>query len=201
MRCSERFATLLTKNARIKIDSAKEEVIRKTVDDFFATIDAINELGRFDSILENRYAISEYSIVKPLSTLIYPSAVVVVSGSKYTDYLDRASNAYKFTEDGKGEVLSPAEFIEAQLYIYNIMKRSIAIDNDMSMVKREEKSVSTAEADNYAVNGSVTQMNSLWPIPITIDFIMTKYLLLPVDEEFIDEWFLQNFFNITLSSK
>lgn len=200
MRCSKQFTNLLIKNARIKIDSEKKEEICKTVDDFFATIDAINALGRYETVLSNHYSISEYSIVSKLSSFIYPSAVVVVSGAKHKDYLDRAFNAYKFTEDGKGEVLSPAEFIEAQLYIYNVLKRSIAIDKDMVSIKKEEKVVSSTEEPNFAINGSVTEMNSLWPIPITLDFIITKYLLLPVDDEFIGEWLLTYFFNTTLSS-
>lgn len=200
MRCSEIFATLLIKNARIKVDSTKEKTIREMVDNFFATIDAINALGRYDNVLSNYYSTIEYSIVKKLGSLIYPSASVVISGTKFTDYLDRAGKAFKFTKDGKGKVLSPAEFVEAQLYIYNVLKRSINTDSDMETVKREEKTIATAEVLNYAINGYVTEMNSLWPIPVTLEFIVDKYLLLPVDDEFIEEWFLENFFNKTLSS-
>lgn len=201
MRCSKNFATLLIKNARIKVDSTKEATIREIVDNFFATIDAMNQLGRYDNVLSNHYSVAEYSIVNALNSFIYPSSVVVISGAKFKDYLDRAGDAFKFTEDGQGRVLSPAEFVEAQLYIYNVLKRSINTDTDMVPVKRDEKTIASAEVDNYAINGYVTQMNSLWPIPVTLEFVVDKYLLLPVDEEFIDEWFLENFFNKTLSSK
>jgi hypothetical protein len=198
MRTVVSFNRILNQNIRVKINN--KDFMLESVDDLFTTIDAINALSRGEMTLSNNYMITQYEIHKYLESFIYPDSVVIVSGISNADYLDRDGEFYEFSDSDSGKILTPAEFREAQVYLLSLM-RVYAKDDDFVQVSRSEKILSEAEASNYSVQGKVPCENTLWPIPITVTIKKPKYLNVAIDDEFITEWLLNNFFNKVLSSK
>lgn len=198
MRAITNFKQLLNQNIRVKVNDKR--LMFKSIVDLFTTIDAINALLRGEMTLSNNYMITQYEIHKHLESFIYPDSVVIVSGISNEDYLDRDGEFYKFSDDDSGDILTPAEFREAQVYLLSLMK-IYTKDDDFVQVSKSEKILSSAEASNYSVQGKVPCENALWPIPITVTIKKQKYLNVAIDDEFITEWLLNNFFNKVLSSR
>lgn len=198
MRAIANFNRILNQNIRVRVNDT--DLMYKSIVDLFTTIDAINALSRGEMTLSNNYMITQYEIHKQLESFIYPDSVVIVSGISNADYLDRDGEFYKFSDDSSGNVLTPAEFRETQVYLLSLMK-VYAKDDDFAQVSRSEKILSEVDASHFSVQGKVPCENSLWPIPITINIKKQKYLNVAIDDEFIKEWLLESFFNKVLGSK
>lgn len=197
MRCSTIFFNLVTRNAKVRISKEIEDDLKVTNNNFWYTLDCINSRNRDEFILANGENVSRYRIPGFLSSLVFPSALTVTPGLKYTDYLDRG---FKFSEDDvKGTLLSPVAFEEAIIYLFNVDRITLKTE-DFSEIKIEERTISTSEADFYMCNGMTTAVDTTeFPMPVTLDFVTRRYMIMPVDDDFVSEWMKANVFNKLLT--
>lgn len=191
MRCSTIFTDLVSRNAKVKL--ANDADLKKTINDFWFTLDSINGRERDTLVLSNGYRVEDYEILKNFESMVFPGAVTVNPGAKYTDYLDRS---YKFCEEqADAKMLSPNAFKEAIIYILSVMRVTVN-ENDFVALKADERTISTSEAEFYMYKESTTVgVLSQFPIPVILDFVTRRYLMMPVDDEFIKEWMKANVFN------
>lgn len=195
MRVSQIFMQLLIKNKKVKVN---KEDIQESVDNFWYTFDVLNHTERFQTVLENGYSIADYEIHQVLSGMVFPSAVTVVPGNKYVDYLSRkysyATDMDVVCEDVDYRLLSPQEFKDEFIYLMSLMKVTLN-DDDFKNVNKSE--IVFASADFFQFNGktSAIEVTQQFPIPVTLGIVRSRYDNVVIDDEWISEYLTEYVFN------
>lgn len=109
-------------SARVKLFMSKVETLKLVkasleaglVEKFFATINAASQLGEFDTTL-NGYRLADYELATAFSGVVQPRIVKLLPGYGMLEL--------RKLDTVKGELLTPAEFKEVQLIIFNQFKK------------------------------------------------------------------------------
>lgn len=195
MRVSTIFCSIIERNKKVKVDA---DTLRTEVQNFFYTIDCINKLGRFDTMLTNGHQVDEYRIHKCFKGFVFPAAVTVGTGNAWEDFLDRDYTLCGEWKDGKEpRLLSPMEFVDTMICIYNVMKVTL-VDSDFEPINRKEQVVQDGSYYQLNRKSVVKDMITVFPIPITQRLIRERYEMTPIDDEYVREYLTENCFNTLL---
>lgn len=195
MRVSTIFCSIIERNKKVKVDA---DTLRMEIQNFFYTIDCINKLGRFDTMLSNGHQVDEYRVHKCFSGFVFPAAVTVGTGNAWEDFLDREYTLVGEWKDGKEpRLLSPMEFVDTMICIYNVMKVTL-VDSDFEPINRKEQVVQDGQFYQLNRKSAVKDMITVFPIPITQRLIRERYEMTPIDDEYVREYLTENCFNTLL---
>lgn len=202
MRVNELFYNLIWNNKRINLNDERQADLKQDVADVFATIDAINQLDRLEDVL-GKYQVDSYQILDAMASFIFPKAVTMMPGPGMKDFRDRG---YRFCTDEvllEGEsytpqVLTPGAFKEAILNCLSVMKK-VPQDTEFKAVNRTEIVIGASQ-ERFAVqkNGewvTKAEVQSDFPIPITLDYFQKRVALNAMDDEYLNEWLLYSIIN------
>lgn len=192
MSMSNIFCDLVQRNKRVRVEA---DNLKTSIVNFFYTLDSINKLGRFDSVLSNSYSVDEYRCHKVITGLLFPSAVTVGVGNQYEDFLDRS---YRLCEDyADARLLTPKEFVDEFICICALMKVTLN-ESDFEAIVRKEQVVQDGSYYQYGGLSSISGVMSVYPIPVTMRFKRARFELTSIDDEYVREFLTDNVFNTLL---